>query len=164
MGKWAEDVVLDKEFWKNVRICYKSTNRLLFALGLANLTKEPAMGFIYDEMEKAKEEIRMGLSEGGVERESLMLTQQIIDECWDQKVYSPLHAAGYYLNPQFHDRPGLRDDIKIKHGLQQCITRMVADPEERSKIETQLDDFDKEANDFSHPIASITSAEEIPAI
>jgi hypothetical protein len=41
---------------------------------------------------------------------------------------------------------------------------MVADPEERSKIEIQLDDFDNGVNDFGHPIAAITSAEEIPAI
>ncbi|GAU49013.1 hypothetical protein TSUD_285000 [Trifolium subterraneum] len=140
LRKWVEDAVLDKEFWKN----------------------EPAMGFIYDEMEKAKEEIQMGLFEGGVERESFMLTQKIIDECWDKKAYSPLHAAGYHLNPQFHYRHGFRDDIKIKRGLQQCITRMVVDPEERSKIEIQLDDFDKQANDFSHPIAAITTDEEIP--
>jgi hypothetical protein len=95
---------------------------------------------------------------------SFMLTQKIIDECWDKNGYSPLHAAGYFLNPQFHYSPGYRDDIKVKRGLQHCITRMVADPEERSKIEIQLDDFDKGVNDFGHPIAAITSAEEIPAI
>jgi hypothetical protein len=95
---------------------------------------------------------------------SFMLTQKIIDECWDKKGYSPLHAAGYFLNPQFHYSPGYRDDIKVKRGLQHCITRMVADPEERSKIEIQLDDFDKGVNDFGHPIAAITADEEIPAI
>lgn len=41
---------------------------------------------------------------------------------------------------------------------------MVADPEERSKIEIQLDDFDKHANHFGHPIAVITADEEIPPI
>ncbi|MCI09619.1 HAT family dimerization domain containing protein, partial [Trifolium medium] len=44
------------------------------------------------------------------------------------------------------------------------ITRMVADPVERSKIEIQLDDFDKQANHFAHPIAVITADDEIPPI
>jgi hypothetical protein len=69
LGKLVEDVVLNKEFWKNVMICYKSIHHLLFALGLVNLINEPAMGFIYEHMEKAKEEIRTSLSEGGVEKE-----------------------------------------------------------------------------------------------
>jgi hypothetical protein len=68
LGKLVEDVVLNKEFWKNVMICYKSIHHLLFALGLVNLVNEPAMGFIYEHMEKAKEEIQTSLSEG-VERE-----------------------------------------------------------------------------------------------
>jgi hypothetical protein len=50
-------------------ICYKSIHHLLFALGLVNLINEPAMGFIYEHMEKAKEEIRTSPSEGGVEKE-----------------------------------------------------------------------------------------------
>jgi hypothetical protein len=93
-----------------------------------------------------------------------MLIQKNIDEIWDMQLDSPLYAAGYFLNPQFHYSPRFRDNIKVKHGLDHCITRMVADPEERSKIEIQLDDFDKQANHFAHPIAVITVDDEIPPI
>ncbi|MCI37582.1 HAT family dimerization domain containing protein, partial [Trifolium medium] len=63
------------------------------------------MGFIYEAMEKAKEEIRMRLSKGDVE--SLMPLPELIDEIWDQQLDdSPLYAAGYFLNPQFHYSPG----------------------------------------------------------
>ena len=41
---------------------------------------------------------------------------------------------------------------------------MVANPEERSRIEIQLEDFDKQANHFGHPIAVITAGEENPPI
>ena len=58
-GKFVEDVVLDKEFWKNVMICLKGANPLI---------DEPATGFIYEAMEQAKDEIRRGLSKGGIER------------------------------------------------------------------------------------------------
>ncbi|WJX65679.1 hypothetical protein P8452_50312 [Trifolium repens] len=163
-GKTIEELVLDKEFWKNVMICYKGIYPLLEVLRLANSTEEPTMGFIYEAMEKAKEEIRRGLSKDGIERESSMLIQKNIDEIWDMQLDSPLYAAGYFLNPQFHYSPGFRDNIKVKHGLDHCITRMVADPEERSKIEIQLDNFDKQANHFAHPIAVITADDEIPPI
>jgi hypothetical protein len=88
----------------------------------------------------------------------------LIDKRWDEQLDSPLYAAGYFLNPQFHYSPGFRDDINVKRGLDHCITRMVADPEERSKIKSQLDDFDKQANIFGHPIPVVTADEEIPPI
>jgi hypothetical protein len=68
-GKSVEDVVLDKEFWKNVMICYKGIYPLLEVLRLANSTEEPTIGFIYEAMEKAKEEIQRGLCNDGIERE-----------------------------------------------------------------------------------------------
>jgi len=67
-GKFVEDVVLDKEFWKNVTICLNGANPLLDVLRLVNSIDEPATGFIYEAMEQAKDEIRRGLSEGGTDR------------------------------------------------------------------------------------------------
>jgi len=29
----------------------------------------------------------------------------VIDERWDKQLHRPLHATGYYLNPQFHYSP-----------------------------------------------------------
>ncbi|RHN50129.1 putative ribonuclease H-like domain-containing protein [Medicago truncatula] len=162
--KWAEDMILDKEFWKYVMICYKGVKPLLNLLLMVNSTVVPMMGFIYEDMERAKDKIRRSLSKSAIERESFMHLQKIIDERWDKQFHSPLHAAGYFLNAQYHYSPGFRDDVKVKRGLQHCITRMVTDHEERSKIEIQLDDFDKQANQFGHPIAIITADMEIPPI
>lgn len=41
---------------------------------------------------------------------------------------------------------------------------MVADPEERAKIEIQLEDFDKQANVFGQPIPVVTADEETPPV
>ncbi|XP_058766470.1 uncharacterized protein LOC131640081 [Vicia villosa] len=163
-GKWYEDVVLDKEFWKNVKICYKVAHPLLEVFHWVNSVEEPAMGFVYEKMETAIKEIQKNLSKGDRERESFMLLREIIGETWDTYSHSPLHAAGYFLNPQIHYSSGFRNDIKVKLGLLHCITRMVPDPEERSKIATQLEEFDKHANNFDHPIAVITADNEIPPI
>ncbi|GAU49016.1 hypothetical protein TSUD_285020 [Trifolium subterraneum] len=161
VGKYAEDVVLDKVFWENVMICLNGANPLVDVLRLVNSIDEPATGFIYKAKEQAKEEIQRNLSKGGIE--SFVPLWEIIDERWDKQLHSPLHAAGYFLNPQIHYRPGFRDDIKVKDGLHHCIARMVADPEERAKIETQLDVFDKQANILGHPLAVMTVGDEIPS-
>jgi hypothetical protein len=50
-------------------ICYKGIYPLLEVLRLANSTEEPTIGFIYEAMEKAKEEIQRGLCNDGIERE-----------------------------------------------------------------------------------------------
>ncbi|GAU47722.1 hypothetical protein TSUD_285090 [Trifolium subterraneum] len=71
---------------------------------------------------------------------------EIINERWEKQLHSPLQAAGYFLNPQFHYSPRFIDDVKVQHDLQSCITRMVVDPKARAKIEIQLDDFDKRAD------------------
>jgi hypothetical protein len=89
---------------------------------------------------------------------------EIIDEIWDKQLHSPLHLAGYFLNPQIHYSPGFRADIKVKDGLHHCIARMVADPKERAKIEIQLDDFYKKANILGHPLTVTTAGDEIPSI
>jgi hypothetical protein len=68
VGKYAEDVVLDKVFWENVMICLKGANPLIDVLRLVNSIDEPATGFIYKAKEQAKEEIQRSLSKGGTER------------------------------------------------------------------------------------------------
>jgi hypothetical protein len=55
-------------FWKNVMICYEGANPVVQVLHLANSIGKPAIGFIYEAMEKAKEEIRRRISKGDVER------------------------------------------------------------------------------------------------
>jgi len=89
---------------------------------------------------------------------------EIIDERWDERLHGPLHAAGYFLNPQFHYSHRFRDEAEVKYGLHDCITRMVANPEERAKIEIQLDDFDKRASYMGHPEAIRTARIEIPSV
>jgi len=68
-GKYIEDVVLDKGFWKNVMICYKGIYPIIEVLRLVNSIEKPTMGFIYEAMVKAIEKIRRSLSNDDKERE-----------------------------------------------------------------------------------------------
>ncbi|KAI9109119.1 hypothetical protein K1719_019742 [Acacia pycnantha] len=57
------------------------------------------MGFIYEEIDRAKESIAQAFN--NVER-GYRPIWDVIDERWDKQLHRPLHLAGYYLNPQFH--------------------------------------------------------------
>jgi len=57
-GNMVEDVVLDKEFWKSIITCLKGAFTLIEVLRLADSDQKPAMGFIYESMDQAKEKIQ----------------------------------------------------------------------------------------------------------
>ncbi|KAL5137515.1 hypothetical protein HKD37_10G027871 [Glycine soja] len=57
-GGKVEDSVLDSRFWKNVSICLKAAAFLMVVLRLVDSDQQPAMGFIYVEMDRAKERIK----------------------------------------------------------------------------------------------------------
>ena len=57
-GKRIERMVLDNRFWKNVSTCLKATTPLMVVLRLVDTDVKPAMGFIYEEIDYAKEKIR----------------------------------------------------------------------------------------------------------
>eukprot|EP00253_Pinus_taeda_P036021 PITA_36021 len=57
---------------------------------------KPAMGYIYEAMDLAKEAIKGRYED---EEAKYMPLWDIIDAHWDMKLYSPLHVARYFLNP-----------------------------------------------------------------
>ncbi|KAG5022691.1 hypothetical protein JHK82_018603 [Glycine max] len=67
---------------------------------LFNSDKKHVMGFIYVEMDRAKERIKSNFN------------NEIIDKRWESQLYRPLHAIAYYLNPQLH----FEDDFKKDNG------------------------------------------------
>ena len=57
-GRKVQNVVLDSRFWKNVSICLKVVAPLMVVLRLVDSDAKPAMRFIYEEMDCAKEKIK----------------------------------------------------------------------------------------------------------
>ncbi|XP_020203984.2 uncharacterized protein LOC109789440 [Cajanus cajan] len=138
-GRKVEGMALDSRLWKNIIICLKAVVPLMTVLRLVDSDEKPAMGFIYDGMDCAKEKIKINF---GNVKKSYEPVWNIIDERWDKQLHRPLHAAAYYLNPHFHYDPNFRDDdVEVKQGLYNCMTRLVSDLNERSKIGTQLAEF-----------------------
>jgi hypothetical protein len=64
-------MILDKEFWKDIVICLRGATPLMKVLRLADSDQKPAMGFIYEAMDQAKEQIQKNFN--GVKKRYLCL-------------------------------------------------------------------------------------------
>ncbi|XP_028093325.1 uncharacterized protein LOC114293451 [Camellia sinensis] len=96
-AKKAQGTILgDARFWKAIKYCLKCVLPLVKILRLVDDDAKPAMGFIYEAMDRAKEEIASNLNHV---RGRYKRIWEIIDTRWDLQLHRPLHAAAYYLNP-----------------------------------------------------------------
>eukprot|EP00253_Pinus_taeda_P011454 PITA_11454 len=57
------------------------------------------MGFIYEAMDQAKEQIKRAYKDKVANYGPIWA---IIDERWNNQLHRPIHAAGYFLNPGYH--------------------------------------------------------------
>ncbi|KAL0906436.1 hypothetical protein M5K25_024931 [Dendrobium thyrsiflorum] len=97
-GKEVRRHILNDKFWASVTYAILSTRPLVQVLHLVDAEKKPAMSFIYNVMDETKELIAHNL---GGEEASYREIWDIIDARWEVQLHRHLHAAAYYLNPQF---------------------------------------------------------------
>jgi hypothetical protein len=95
-GKEIVEKVYEKAFWK------RAEEIVLFSVPLVKVLRmvdgdKPAMGFVYEVMDQAKEEIKEAYQ--GTRQKYLPLWR-IIEERWNKQLHQPLHVVGYYLNPK----------------------------------------------------------------
>ncbi|XLU50306.1 hypothetical protein S245_045120, partial [Arachis hypogaea] len=65
----------------------------------------------------------------------------IIDARWGNQLHRPLHAAGYYLNPQIHYSSGFKITYELKKQFYACMEKMTGNPDLITKMDVQLEDF-----------------------
>ncbi|XP_010276930.1 PREDICTED: uncharacterized protein LOC104611538 [Nelumbo nucifera] len=116
-------------FWKSAHEAVNISEPLVKVLRIVD-GDMPAMGYIYEFMERAKISIRMYYK--GIE-EKYMPIWDIIDRRWNMQLHSPLHAAAAYLNPSITYNPNFKVDIKMRNGFQEAMMKML--PEDKDKIE-----------------------------
>ncbi|KAI0488470.1 hypothetical protein KFK09_028303 [Dendrobium nobile] len=95
-GKEIRKIILNDKFWATVTYAILSTRPLVQVLRLVDAEKKPAMGFIYNAMDEAKELIAYNL---GGEEASYREIWDIVDARWEMQLHRHLHAAAYYVNP-----------------------------------------------------------------
>ena len=131
-GKHVASIVAMPTFWSNIVYILKLTGPIVSVLRLVDGEKKPAMGYIYQAMKKAKEAIASSFNNDESKYKDVFA---IIDKRWECQLHQPLHAAGYYLNPQFYySDPTIEDDPEVSSGMLQCIMRLVPNLADESKL------------------------------
>ncbi|CAH1442566.1 unnamed protein product [Lactuca virosa] len=141
---------MQDSFWRNVLYALKLTSPLVKVLRLVDGEKYPAMGYIYEAMDRAKEVIHDSFSNA----DDYKTTFQIIDQRWECQLHKPLHAAGHFLNSGifYKDIVGVACE-EVEQGLYGCIMRLVPDQEVQDNISAELDKYRNAEGLCGHPMA-----------
>ncbi|XLR00269.1 hypothetical protein S83_066467, partial [Arachis hypogaea] len=87
----------------------------------------------------------------------------IIDARWDNQLHRPLHAAGYYLNPQIHYSSGFKIAYELKKQFYACMERMTRNSDLITKMDVQLEDFKTRKEFFDSKVAQNAIYTKTPA-
>ncbi|KAH0638781.1 hypothetical protein KY285_035367 [Solanum tuberosum] len=138
-GKGMSEMIKDESFWTEALMAVKATIPLVEVIKFLNGTNKAQVGFIHDTLDQAKETIEK-------EFESTRFCHakiwNAIDDTWNKYLHSPLHDAGYYLNPTFFHSSNWCLNVKISDGLCSCITGMAEDRRIKDLITQQIGTFD----------------------
>ncbi|XP_060215620.1 uncharacterized protein LOC132642440 [Lycium barbarum] len=150
-GQSVAHTVLMTTFWNQVVYILKIMGPLVKVLRLADNEKKPAMGYIYEAMDRVKEAIAKAF-EGNIAKYKDIF--KIIDERWQCQLHHPLHAAGHYLNPEFfYQNPAIENCTEATDGLYACIEKLVPSTEVQDKIMSEIPLYTKAEQQFGLPIA-----------
>ncbi|XP_073024697.1 uncharacterized protein [Primulina eburnea] len=138
-GKRATEIILMPSFWNHVVYAIKVGGPIIKVLRLVDGEKKPAMGYIYEAMDRAKEAIALAFNNNEEKYQKIF---EIIDKRWTDQLHKPLHAAGYFLNPEFfYTNPEIEKDAEVMKGLYECVEKMCEDVDVQDKITYQLSKY-----------------------
>lgn len=152
-GKDTKKKVNDATFWKKAIELVKIVEPLVKVLRLVD-GESLAMGYIYEAMDQAKEQIRAAYKDRVAKYGPIW---KIIDHRWNNQLHRPIHAAGYFLNPRYHYRAQLGEDLtgEVKDGLYECLERMISSESEQLDIHQQISAFTRATGTFGKNLAKI---------
>eukprot|EP00253_Pinus_taeda_P001827 PITA_01827 len=132
-------VSYDQSFWSGVEEVCAISEPLVKVLRLVDGDK-PAMGYLYEAMDRAKEAIRAYYADKGDKGlEKQQVIWRVIDKRWNNTLHHPIHAAGVYLNPAFSYACVFRFDAEVMDGFFTCVERMVSSEQEREEISKEME-------------------------
>jgi len=109
---------------------------LVKTLRLVDGERKPAMGYIYEAMDKVKEAIMKSFKNNESRYKEAFA---IIDQRWNCQLHRPLHTTGHFLNPDlFYDNPQMEFDREVVRGSYDCIHKLVGNLEVEQKIMLEL--------------------------
>ncbi|XP_021316247.1 uncharacterized protein LOC8064228 [Sorghum bicolor] len=113
----------------------------------------PAMGFLHGYLLEAKREIAVRFDN---DEEKYKPIWEIIDKRWDNKLKSPLHLAGYYLNPYYYypNKTNIEKDGSFRAAVIDCVTTLIDDEDIQDNIIEDLNKYKEQQGSFGHDIAT----------
>ena len=126
-GKAAFSTALSAAFWNGVTLCLKVFAPLVKVLRLVDGDRKPSMGFVYGELNKAKEEIKEAFKNQELHFRPIL---DIIDMKRRDRLDGPLHLAGYLLNPYYsYHNSAAQSDHVVMSGFFTCVEAFFPDDE-----------------------------------
>ena len=126
-GLKATSIVLKVSFWEDVIHVLKVIGPLIKVLKLVDNEKVPAMGFIYQVMVDARNQIKKNFDDNERKYKPIL---EIVDKRWSVQLKHPLHVVGHYLNPKhFYNNPQMEND-----DLYACIRKLSSSTEVEDDI------------------------------
>ncbi|KAL6535714.1 hypothetical protein OROHE_012558 [Orobanche hederae] len=160
IGRNIAGFIATANFWNNVVCSLKVAGPLVKVLRLVDGEKKPPMGYIYEAMDRAKETIARAFDHDEHKYKTFF---EIIDNRWDVQLHQPLHAAAYYLNPEFYyTNSDIENDKEVSLGLYKCLERMV-DDDVQDQIGDQLELYKRAEGFFGLPMAIRQRSSKSPA-
>eukprot|EP00253_Pinus_taeda_P022909 PITA_22909 len=122
-GKELKKKVNEEIFWRKAAEIVKVVEPLVKVLRMVD-GERLAMGFIYEAMDQAKEQIKRSYKDKVAKYGPIWA---IIDERWNNQLHRPIHAAGYFLKPQYHYKTQAAGALsgEVRDGLIDYIDRMI---------------------------------------
>ncbi|XP_025819127.1 uncharacterized protein LOC112895392 [Panicum hallii] len=118
-GVQATATLVKPMFWNGVNLCLRVFEPLVQVLRMVDGDIKPSMAWVYGDILKAKEEIRIGL--GNVDKTGAALYKSIIqiaEEKMKKRLDCPVHMAAYCLNRYYsYSKPSIFDCEDVMDGF-----------------------------------------------
>ncbi|KAL8248797.1 hypothetical protein R6Q59_005665, partial [Mikania micrantha] len=152
-GKFAYATVISPSFWSGVTTCLKIFAPLVKVLRMVDADWKPSMGFIYGELEKAKNEIKKALNDNKTAFDPII---DIISNKSSNRLDTCLHLTAYILNPYyFYNNPEVRDDLNANDAVVDFVGVLFPKDYEKQKeiLSVELPIYKRKQGKFDRPIA-----------
>ncbi|MQL72124.1 hypothetical protein Taro_004463 [Colocasia esculenta] len=128
----VQDLISNTRFWERISYYLKVIEPLVLVLRMVDGDDKNDMGYLYEAMDKAKENLR--------ERNLKTYGKwwAIIDKRWKMTLHHDLHATGYFFNPRFQYKDNVHNDGEVMRGTMNVITRLARTMNERLDAMTEV--------------------------
>ncbi|XP_057723675.1 uncharacterized protein LOC130939600 [Arachis stenosperma] len=113
-GKMVSSIILDSKFWEDCFTTVMLVGPLIKLLRLVDADEKPSLGIVYAGMQRAKINIKTMFRN---RKSAYTPYTSILKMRWDKHLKRDLHAAAYFLNPNYFYSEGFVEKANILRSL-----------------------------------------------